>query len=92
LQALDVAACAGISVPVPGAPDPASSLVNPSLEPKTAQAVQHIKPRKPRADYYGIEGSSFRLARFGSADGSHVAFLPLKSLLVPFLWTRSRQH
>jgi len=66
---------------------PAASLVNPCLEPKTAQPVQHIKTGKPRADYHGIEGSGFRLARLGIADGGHVAFLPLNSVLVAFLWT-----
>src|SRR5271165_1075243 len=51
LHALDIAARAGIAVPVPGAADAAALLKDPHRETKAAQAVQHVHPGKARADH-----------------------------------------
>ena len=55
LHALDVAACARIPVPVPGAADAAAGLEHPRRKAETAQPMQHVHPGKTRADDDGVE-------------------------------------
>ena len=54
LHALDVAARAGIAVPVPGAADTAAGFIDPGMEAEAAKAVQHVQAGKARADNDGI--------------------------------------
>ena len=56
LHALDVAARAGIAVPVPGAADAATGLIDPRGEAESAQAVQHVHAGEAGADDDGVEG------------------------------------
>ena len=55
LHALDVAARAGIAVPVPGAADAAAGFIDPRGKAKPAQPVQHIEAGKTRADHDRVE-------------------------------------
>ena len=55
LQALDIAARAGIAVPVPGAAYIAAGLEDPRREAELAQAVQHVHAGKARPDDHGVE-------------------------------------
>ena len=50
VDGLDVAACAGIAVPVPGAADVAGLLDHHSGEAGLAQAMQEVEAGKPGAD------------------------------------------
>ncbi len=68
LQALHVAARAGIAVPVPGAADPVARLEGDGAEPHLAQAVQGIEPAETGADDDGVD-------RGGGRRG-HAAILP----------------
>ena len=56
LHALDVAARAGIAVPVPGAADAAAGLIDPRVEAEPAQPMQHVHAGEAGADNDGIEG------------------------------------
>ena len=51
LHALDVAARAGIAVPIPGAADARALLKNPRRHPLPAQPVQHVHTGKARTDH-----------------------------------------
>src|SRR3954471_9327531 len=55
VDGLDVAACAGIAVPVPGAADVAGLLDHHHREAGLAQLVQEIKAGKPGADHRDID-------------------------------------
>ena len=55
LHALDVAARAGIAVPVPGAADAAAGFIDPRGKAESAQAVQHVHAGETRADDDGVE-------------------------------------
>src|SRR5438552_18641570 len=46
LHALDVAAGAGIAIPVPGASDPVARLEDARREPERARAMEHVEPRE----------------------------------------------
>ena len=48
VHALDVAAGAGVAVPVPGAADAAARLVDPRRQAEAAQAVEHVQARRTR--------------------------------------------
>jgi hypothetical protein len=50
IHAFDVAARAGIPVPVPGAANAVPRLEDPGREPQSAQPVQHVEPGKPGSD------------------------------------------
>ena len=63
LQALDVAAGAGIAVPVPGAANAAAGFENPCGEAEPAQPVQHVQAGKARADHDGVKLSRFGMTR-----------------------------
>ena len=56
LHALDVAACAGIAVPVPGAADAPALLVDAHRKALPAQPVQHVHAAKARADHDDVVG------------------------------------
>ena len=56
LHALDVAARAGIAVPVPGAADIAALLIDPHRQSQPAQPVQHVHSGKAGADHDDIVG------------------------------------
>ena len=75
LQALDIAARAGIAVPVPGTADTRSTFQHQSLQPQTAQPMQHIKARKPGADDDSVDSPA--VARRHDPN-SAVASLQLK--------------
>ena len=55
LDALDVAARAGIAVPVPGAADALAGLEHPDPEALQAQPVQHVQAAEAGADDHCIE-------------------------------------
>src|SRR5215212_6659032 len=55
VDGLDVAACAGIAVPVPGAADVAGLLDHDRRKAGLAQAMQEIEPGKPGADDGNID-------------------------------------
>ncbi len=55
IHALDVAAGAGIAVPIPGAADAAARLEDPRGQAEAAQAVQHVQAGEPRADNDRVE-------------------------------------
>src|SRR3954454_15481051 len=55
LHALDVAARAGITVPIPSAADAAAGLIDPRGEAEAAQAVQHVHAGKTGADNDRVE-------------------------------------
>ena len=64
VHALDVAAGAGIAVPVPGAADAAARFEDPRGEAEAAQAVEHVQAGEPGADDDGVAGVSLaRLIR-----------------------------
>ena len=50
VHALDVAAGAGIAIPIPGAADPLPCLKYAGGEAEATQPVQHVKPGKPGSD------------------------------------------
>ena len=54
LHALDVAARAGIAVPVPGAPHTVAGLEHARPQSEAAQAVQRVEPREARAHHYRV--------------------------------------
>ncbi len=56
LHAFDIAARAGVTVPVPGAADVATLLIDPHGKSLPAQPVQHVHSRKARADHDDIVG------------------------------------
>jgi hypothetical protein len=58
LHALDVAARAGIAVPVPGAADIAALLIDPDRQSQSAQFVQHVHSGKAGADHDDVAGLS----------------------------------
>ena len=55
LHALDVAARAGVAVPVPGAADAAARLEHPRREPEPPQPVQHVQAGEAGADDDRVE-------------------------------------
>ena len=55
VPALDVAAGAGIAVPVPRPADAVALLEQPHREPQAAQPVQHVQPGRPRPDDDRVE-------------------------------------
>ena len=55
LHALDVAACARIAVPVPGAADAAAGLEDARRQAHGARPVQHVHPGEPGADDHQIQ-------------------------------------
>ena len=55
LHAFDVAACAWVTVPVPGAADARARLEDARLEAPPAQLMQHVEAGKSRADDNGVE-------------------------------------
>ena len=75
LQAFDIAARAGITVPVPGAANPATAFIHPCRKAEFAQRVQHIHARESRADNDGVKRGGFGRA-FGGGDG-HVRISPM---------------
>ncbi len=90
LHALDIAAGAGIAIPVPGSADAAAGLKDPRVETEAAQPVQHVQAGKACADHDRVENP-----RFGSACCctrlSHACPFPL--FLVAFPLTRlGRAH
>src|SRR4030088_3086534 len=75
LDAFDVAARAGIAVPVPGAADALAGLEHPHPKTLQAQAVQHVHAAEPGADDHRIEieghtssGSKRILAIFSATE------------------------
>ena len=60
LQALDVAAGAGIAIPVPRSANAAAGFVNPRGESEPPQPMQHVQAGKARADHDGIKTLPFR--------------------------------
>jgi hypothetical protein len=58
LHALDVAAHAGVAVPIPGAPDTASGLEDAHGKAHPAQAMQHVHTSETGADDHRIERAS----------------------------------
>src|SRR3979490_699292 len=83
LHAFDIAACAGIAVPVPGAADIAALLVDPDRQSQPAQFMQHVHSGKTRADHDDIVGlSACGVAFAGNGwQGGHVFALPWDSFL-----------
>ena len=55
VHALDVAAGAGIAVPIPGAADAAARFEDPRGQAEAAQAVEHVQAGEPSADDDGVE-------------------------------------
>ena len=55
VHALDVAAGAGIAVPIPGAADAAARFVDPRGQAEAAQAVEHVQAGEPSADDDGVD-------------------------------------
>ncbi len=75
LHALDVAARAGIAVPVPGAADTAAGLIDPRLKAEPAQPVQHIEAGETRADHDGVEFcADFRVTFLWFVRAGHGSF------------------
>jgi hypothetical protein len=91
LQALDVAAGAGIAIPVPGPADAATGFVNPCRESEPPQPMQHVQAGKARANHDGV-----KLSRFGRACYtllSHGLLVPSAFFLVAFpLGRLGRRH
>src|SRR5450631_43044 len=83
LHALDIAACAGIAIPVPGTADIAALLVDLDGQSQSAQFVQHVHSGKTRADHDDIVGlSACGVAFAGSGlQGGHVFALPWDSFM-----------
>ena len=85
LHAFDIAARPGIAVPVPGAPDIATLLINPDRQPDPAQPVQHVHSGKACADHDDIIG--FHAGWMASAGyglhGGHLFALPRISFVLP---------
>ena len=54
-KAVHVAPCAGITVPVPGAANVATGLVDPRREAKFAQFVEHVEAGEPGPDNDRVE-------------------------------------
>ena len=83
LHALDVAACAGIAVPVPGAADPVGLLVHAGGEPQPAQPVQQVEAREACPDDGHVQGFvTFRRLgpEIGSDHGCSVSLsMPLRT-------------
>ena len=59
LHALDVAAGAGIAIPVPRPANAAAGFVNPRGESEPAQPMQHVQAGKARADHDGVKRPRF---------------------------------
>jgi hypothetical protein len=55
VQTLDVAARAGVSVPVPRAPHAAGGIEHANSEPQSPQPMQHVQAREPRTDDDRVE-------------------------------------
>jgi hypothetical protein len=65
LHALDVAATAGVAVPVPGAADAIGGLENPHRVARLAQLQQHVHAAEAGADHHGIVAARHRRAGNG---------------------------
>ena len=65
VHALDIAAGAGVAVPVPGAADAAARFVDPRGQAEAAQAVQHVQAGEPGADDDGVEVAALSWAARG---------------------------
>src|SRR4029453_18271358 len=85
LQALDVAAGAGIAIPVPRPANAAAGFVNPCRESELPQPMQHVQAGKARADHDGVKLSRFGMTR--CARLSHGRSVP-SVFLVAFPATR----
>src|SRR5207253_11387082 len=73
LEALDVAAGAGVTIPVPGAAHVVARLVAPHAETGDPGAVEHVHTAEPHADDDGIETLGVRsevLGAHGSSQSS----------------------
>ena len=55
VEAANVAACAGVAVPVPRATDAAGSVEHTGVESEPAEAVEQVHPRKTGADNDDVE-------------------------------------
>jgi hypothetical protein len=81
LHAFDIAARAGIPVPIPGAADIAALLVNPHRQSEPPQPVQHVHPGKAGADHDDIMAFRVCLVAFAGngLQGGHPIRAPRDS-------------
>ena len=100
LHALDVAARAGIAVPVPGAADIAALLIDPDRQSQPAQPVQHVHSGKTGADHDDIVDLRRRrtgfcrkwIARRTSVSRSLGSFSCCRTSILPVAAKRKRQN